>query len=104
MMEVEAAAGAEKPSDQGEIDQREKSGAGRRHHQGMIGADVQTRAGQGSMGFLSHFQDLGQGAEALCEADHIRMIFFRARSLGTSWQRWNYRSSGFRRLDRVERL
>ena len=67
-----------RPSDQNEIDERKQCTADGHGDDGIIGTDVRMRARQWLNGFLSHFDDLGQGDELLCEADHIPGTFFLA--------------------------
>ena len=73
-------------SDQNEIDQRKQGRADAGGDQGVVGPEVGFRIQQWSEGFRGHFGDLGQVGQALCEAGHIRGIFFAAWLSGTGWQ------------------
>lgn len=84
-------------SDQDEIEQRKKGRPNGGRHQGVVGAHVRTRVERWLVGFRGHVEDLGHVGRPLCEAGHIRPIFFRAGSLGTNWQ-----ASGLFRVDFLE--
>jgi len=91
-------------SDQDEIKQRKDRSDGGDCDQRVVGTDIRMRRRRRWRGFLSHFADLGQRVEVICEADHTGAIFFRAFLPGTSRRRWNYRWGGLKGLTGWSRL